>query len=162
MRSPLLGLLAVASIAGCAGRTDPTADEIRLVISEPTSGSNVNLTRFDTATDITRSRSGTTLTITATQNPGPIGLSSRVCRVFINEATPGTDYSLQPAGNTYVELTETSTTGTRAWRSQSGMLSLQIDETNLSQALLTNVVMAPYSGNAFGQFKMQGPIIIRF
>lgn len=162
MRSSHLRLLPLILIAGCAGRTDPTKDEIRLLISEPSQGTNVNLTRFDTANEITRTRSGFSLTVTATQNPGPVGLSSRVCRVFVAEAVPGTDYSLQPAGLTYVELTETSTTGTRSWRSEQGMLSLQVDDTNLSQLQLTNVIMAPYTGVASGRFKLQGPIIIRF
>ncbi|MEZ0324439.1 MAG: hypothetical protein ACAH95_00910 [Fimbriimonas sp.] len=156
--SPLLLLLAL----GCAGRTDTTADEISLQLSEPTGASNVNLTRFDTANDWQRTRPGLGLTVTATQTPGPTGLSSRFARAVVGTASVGTEYSLNFGDANYVELSETSTTGTRVWRSESGAMTLLKDDTKISEFLVTNVTMAPYSGNATGRFKIAGKMIIRF
>jgi hypothetical protein len=162
MRALYLSPLVMLFALGCAGRTDPTADEIHLVLSEPSEASNVNLTRFDTANDWQRARPGAGLTVTATQNPGPTGLSSRFVRSVVGTATPGVEYSLQAGSVNHVELSETTSTGTRVWRSESGSLLLVRDETAVSEFQLTNVIMAPHSGNATGRFKIAGKVAIRF
>jgi hypothetical protein len=156
--SPLILLFAL----GCAGRTDPDADEVNLLLSEPSESSNVNLTRFDSANDWQRTRPGVGLNVSAIQTPGPTGLSTRLVRAVVGTATPGTDYSLQTGSVNYVELSETSTTGTRVWRSESGLLRLVRDETKVSEYHLTDVIMAPFSGNAVGRFKVGGKLAIRF
>ncbi len=156
--SPFFVLLAL----GCAGRTDPTADEISLLLSEPSGASNVNLTRFDSANDWQRTRASTGLMVSATQTPGPVGLSTRLVRSAVATATVGTEYSLNFGDTNYVEISESSTTGTRIWRSEAGSLLLLKDDARISEFRLTNVRMAPFSGPATGKFKIEGKMIIRF
>jgi hypothetical protein len=163
MRLSRFGLLSLIVVTvGCAGHTDPAADEVRIVLSEPTGLTNVNLSRFDTANDWTRSRPGAGLNVAATQTPGPTGLSSRSVRAVVAQAVEGQEYSLQFGDVNYVELSETSNTGTRTWRSTSGGLTLVKDNANESHFVLNNVSMLPMTGTAQGGFKMNGPIVIRF
>ncbi|HSH94522.1 MAG TPA: hypothetical protein VK968_10285 [Roseimicrobium sp.] len=165
MRKLLLLPLALSTIlaAGCAGIDPATVSSVDLQFSNPSSDCNVNLAQMITATEFKRTIDTLGTVLTITQTPGPTGVTSKVVKTVVTDATPGTEYALVSGGTTYVEVSEVTSLGTRVWRSTGGKLRVEANDAAKTNETLSNIRMEPYiSTVAIGTFDLNGSIIVRF
>jgi hypothetical protein len=164
MRKLLFTSLAISAIvaSGCAGIDPGSVSQVDLNFSNPSSDTNVDLSQMISATDLSRSVVGSGVMLTATQTPGPVGISSKIVRTVVTDATPGTEYALIEGGTTYVEVQEVTTLGTRVWRSYGGKLRIDQNENLVTRETLSDVHMKPFSTVALGTFDLNGSIVVRF
>lgn len=163
MRKLLLPFLATAAlfVVGCAGIDPGTVSSVDISFSNPSSDFNGDLTQLITATNITRTFSGTTQTLQASITPGPSGISTKTVKIVIDGVSVGTEYALLDGGTTYVQVDETTSLGTRSWRSKAGSLKVVASDANLSDFQIVTARMEPFTSFATGTEDVDGDLIFR-
>lgn len=163
MRKCLLPVLAFSTLlAGCAGIDPNAVSSVSLNFHNPSSDFNGALSQMITAASISRTIVGSGVGVTVTETPGPTGVTSRIVRTVIANATVGTEYALLAGGDTYVEVEEDTSLGARIWRSTGGKLTLTTNDATGTTETLTEVHMEPYAGTPVGTDDITGTIAVRF
>jgi hypothetical protein len=102
------------------------------------------------------------LNVQVTESPGPAAVSSRLLTINIVTPVQNSEYALTSGGLTYIELDQTTSTGTQTWRSIAGKLVLGQNDAKASIFTMQDVDFQPFTGGSVGTFRINGNVQVRF